>query len=104
MSIKKLLGKRLQEIRKSKKMTQEQVAELVNIETGSLSNIENGKYFPTAENLDKLLEVLNTNPNELFHCEYNKNTDAILSEMITAMKKDAKLVQLMYKFFLSVRY
>jgi transcriptional regulator with XRE-family HTH domain len=53
MDIKKLLGKRIQEIRKSKKLTQEQVAEIIEMEPASLSNIENGKYYPTAENLEK---------------------------------------------------
>lgn len=104
MSIKKLLGKRLQEIRKSKKLTQEQVAELVDIETVSLSNIENGKYFPSAENLDKLLKVLEINPSEIFYCEYNKSVKELILEMTNSMKNDEKLAKLMYKFYLSVKY
>ena len=51
MDIKKLLGKKIKEIRKNKNFTQEKMAELIGIETASLSNIENGKYYPTAENL-----------------------------------------------------
>ena len=58
LNIKKLIGKRIQEIRKQKKITQEYLAELIVIETPSISNIETGKYFPSAENLDKILEVL----------------------------------------------
>ena len=104
MSIKKLLGKRLQEIRKSKKLTQEQVAELIDIETVSLSNIENGKYFPSAENLDKLINVLEISPNELFNCEYNNNPENLISEMLKSMKKDENLTRLMYKFYLSIKY
>lgn len=104
MSIKKLLGKRLQEIRKSKKLTQEQVAELIDIETVSLSNIENGKYFPSAENLDKLLNVLKISPSEIFYCEYNKPSEELITEMTNAMKNDEKLAKLMYKFYLSVKY
>lgn len=56
MNIKKLLGSRLQEIRKIRKLTQEQVAEFAEIETSSISNIENGKYYPSAENLNKILK------------------------------------------------
>ena len=104
MSIKKLIGKRIQEIRRSKKMTQEKVAELINIETVSLSNIENGRYFPSAENLDKLLNVLNITPNELFQCESNKPTDIILNEMFEAIKDNPKLIKLMYKFYNSIKY
>ena len=104
MSIKKLLGKRLQEIRKSKKLTQEQVAELIDIETVSLSNIENGKYFPSAENLDKLLNVLKISPSEIFYCEYNKPSEELIEEMTIAMENDEKLAKQMYKFYLSVKY
>ena len=49
MDIKKLLGKRIQEIRKSKNLTQETLAKMVNMDTSSISHIENGKYYPTAE-------------------------------------------------------
>ena len=70
--IKKLLGKRIQEIRKSKKLTQEYVAELVGIEVVSLSNIENGKYYPTAENLKKIIKVLEVSAEKLFKFEHHK--------------------------------
>ncbi|MGN0014220.1 MAG: helix-turn-helix domain-containing protein [Candidatus Gastranaerophilaceae bacterium] len=58
---KKLLGKRLQEIRKSRKLTQEQVAEFAGLETSSISNIENGKYYPSAENIEKNNEYIKSN-------------------------------------------
>ena len=104
MNIKKLLGKRLQEIRKSKKLTQEHVAEAINVETSSISNIENGRYFPSAENLEKLLKVLNINPSEIFLCEsYGKKED-LISEMLNSMQNDEKLTKMMYKFYLSVKF
>ena len=65
MDIKVLLGKRIQEIRKSKKITQDYLAEKVGIETVSLSNIERGKFYPTAENLNKIITVLEIKPDEL---------------------------------------
>ena len=40
MNNKKLLGKRIKEIRKSKGYTQEQLSEMIEIETSSLSGIE----------------------------------------------------------------
>lgn len=99
MDIKKLLGKRIQNIRKSKKLTQEQIAEIIGIETASLSNIENGKYYPTAENLEKIINVLEVQPSELFMFEYLAPVKEILSEMNSHMEKDEKLARLMYKFF-----
>ena len=54
---KKLLGKRIQNIRKSKGLTQEKLAELINIEPPSLSYLETGKYAPSIDTLQKLSEV-----------------------------------------------
>ena len=53
MDNKKLLGKRIKEIRKQKNLTQEQLAELIQIETGSLSAIESGRHFPSLPTLEK---------------------------------------------------
>lgn len=104
MNIKKLLGKRIQEIRKSKKMTQEQLSELIGIEPASLSNIENGKYYPTAENLDKIFSVLNVKPGELFEFEHQASQDELLDEMFFAMKSNKELTVLMYKFYNAVKF
>ena len=87
MDIKKLLGKRLQEIRKKRKLTQEQVAEFVDIETVSLSNIENGRYFPTAENLDKILAILKVRPGEVFNFESFLPQEELIKEMLEEMQK-----------------
>ncbi len=104
MDIKKLLGKRLKEIRKRRKITQEQVAEFVGIETPSISNIENGKYFPTAENLDKILKILNVRPSDIFTFESLANKDELIKEMLTSMEKDEGLTKMMYKFYMAVKY
>lgn len=103
MQIKKLIGKKIQEIRKKKKITQDYLAELIGVETPSISNIETGKYFPSAENLDKILEVLKIKPNELFLCEYNEKTENLMEELTEAMSKNKKLTELMYKFYLSIK-
>lgn len=102
--IKQLLGKRIKEIRRTKKLTQEQLAEFIGIETSSISNIENGRYFPTAENLDKIIQVLQITPTELFVVEHNNDNDYLIEELINAMKNDTKLTKLMYKFYLAVKY
>jgi len=102
--IKQLLGKRIKEIRKSKKLTQEQLAEYVGIETSSISNIENGRYFPTAENLDKIMQILQIMPIELFIAEHNEEQNVLIEKLVSAMCKDKKLTKLMYKFYLTIKY
>ncbi len=86
------------------KLTQEQVAELVCMETQSKSNIENGKYFPIIENLDQIMNMLGVRPSEIFFFESLAPKDELIQEMYDAMKNDEKLARLMYKFYLSVKY
>ena len=102
MNIKILLGKRIQEIRKSKNITQEYMAELIGIETVSLSNIERGKYYPTAENLNRIISVLQIEPEELFSFKHLRNYKELLEEMNSRLKDDEKLTKLVYKFYKSV--
>ena len=102
MDIKILLGKRIQEIRKSKNYTQEKLAELIGIDTVSLSNIERGKYYPTAENLNKIISILEINPEELFLFSHLMSHEELLKNMNEKLKNDENLTRLMYKFFRSV--
>lgn len=97
MNIKKILGKRIQEIRKKKKLTQEKVAELIGIETTSLSNIENGKYYPTAENLDKIISVLEITPQKLFSFEHLQDNEEIKKEILNILETHPEKLQIIYK-------
>ena len=104
MNIKKLLGKRLQEIRKSKNLTQEKLAEMIDVETSSISNIEVGKYYPTAENLDKILKILDVKPCDIFMFESFLPKEELINEMVNAMKKNENLTKMMYKFFCAIKF
>ncbi len=104
MDIKKLLGKKIQKIRKTRGITQEKLAELVELDTSSISHIENGKYYPSAENLEKILKVLEITPSELFMMEANAPAKDLIEEMYSAMQNDENLTRLMYKFYRSVKY
>lgn len=66
MDNKKLLGKRIKELRKYKGLTQEQLSELIDIEPGSLSGIESGRFFPSLHILDKMSEILKVELVEFF--------------------------------------
>lgn len=103
MNIKKLLGKRIQEIRKSKKLTQEFIAENIGMDPASLSNIENGRYYPTAENLEKIIKILDVTPKEIFTFKHLCKKEELIKEMCEAMTKNENLAKLMYKFFSTVK-
>ena len=59
-----LVGKRIKKRRKRQKLTQEQVAECVNISGQHMSNIERAVSIPSTEVIMKLAAALDTTPDE----------------------------------------
>ena len=51
-------GQKIKQIRKSKNLTQEKLAELACINEKHISKIETGVYFPTYNTLNKILNAL----------------------------------------------
>ena len=74
--IKKDIGLKIRTFRRSKKLTQEEFSELVNIEQASLSNIENGKTYPTFSTICNLIENAKIEPNYLFDSIYEAKNEA----------------------------
>ena len=101
-NIKKLLGNRIREIRRSKNLTQEKLAELVGIGTPNISYIETGKFAPSMDTLEKIAEVLEVKPFELYMFEPLKPANELREELITAMD-DENLLKLLYKFYLTIK-
>lgn len=65
-----LFGKRIKEIRKNKKMTQEKLAEIVDLDCQTISRIETGYYFTSYENLEKLATALEVEIKDFFDFQY----------------------------------
>ena len=66
MEIKKLIGKRLKELRRSKLLSQEQLAEKADINAKYLSRMERGTENPTLDMLIKLSNALEVEMWEMF--------------------------------------
>lgn len=64
--LKKQFGQRIQTLRRSEKMTQEQLANDVGITIESISNIERGIHGPTFDNLEKIANALKMPVKSLF--------------------------------------
>lgn len=71
------LGKRIKELRKKKGLTQEQLAETIDMEQNSISVIESGRNFPTLGTLEKIAKVLNVELSDFFNYEYLEDIDTI---------------------------
>ena len=80
-TLKKKLGARIQEIRKSKDFTQEILAEKADMDKPNLSNIECGKRFMTAETLESLARALKVEEKDLFDFGHIKDRKELLTDI-----------------------
>ena len=103
MDIKVLVGQKIKKIRKSKKYTQEKLAELIGIEPQSLSYMETGKFSPSPDTLQKLGEILNVKPYEFYYFE-DITEDEMIGDIIKALKEDKKFLRLVYNIYKSIQY
>jgi len=65
MDIRKVLGRNIKEIRKSKGLSQEALAFEVELNRTYISGIERGLRNPTLSVLDRLSKVLSVHPRDL---------------------------------------
>lgn len=95
MNIKEKLGKNIQKYRKLNSITQEKLAEIIEVEINSISSIERGKFFPSAENLVKISEALNVSLSDLFNFNESQNCtqyhDEIMSNLDLIKNDKTKL-------------
>ena len=66
------LGKRIGDLRRAKKLTQEQLAEAVGCSVEFISLVERGVNAPSVAGLEKFSEVLSVEVKELFSFEEKK--------------------------------
>ena len=97
MDKKQLLGKRLRELRKRKGIKQEKLAELIGVEPASISNIENGKNYPSMTNLESILRVIECSFLEVFDFEHKKENGTLIEEINEVMKKNPEKIEDFYK-------
>ena len=77
--LRKKLGRRIQELRKQKGLSQEKFSELVGISPSAMSSVETGKSFMSFANLEKTMEVLGVKPHSLFTFD---NNDILYTDLI----------------------
>ena len=103
MDIKKNFGKKIKEKRLERELTQEQLSELIGISPKSLSQIELGNNFVSAEKLELICKALYISPNILFDFDnIEKNKSEQLKYVIKKICKNKKLLEMVYKFILII--
>ena len=98
MNKKKALGLRIRELRKSKNYTQEQLAELINVEPNTISNMECGRNYPNFATLEKTLDVLGSNFLEVFNFEHFDDSNVLKKKLIDFIDNaNEKEIAFLYK-------
>lgn len=98
--IKEKLGKRIFELRKRLNISQEELAEKLDISQKSLSKIETGRNFLTSDTLERLTIALNVEITELFDFDHTDKKENLLDEIykyIDNIKNNEKDLITLYK-------
>jgi len=99
MSLKTSLGRRIQYLRKSRNITQEKLAEQINMDITSLSKIETGRNYPHPDTLEKIAKALDIEICHLFSNELNFSKEDYLSAIyknISYIKENRDKLKLLY--------
>lgn len=99
----KLFGKRIKELREKNNLTQEKLAEILELDYQTISRIETGYYFTSYDNLEKFATAFNVEIRDLFSTKHLEDKIDIEKEIISLIKKASiKEKKLIYKIVYSV--
>lgn len=102
-NLKEQFGARIKEIREERGISQENLAEIVGMESRHISRIETGKSFTTIENIQKIAQALNINMDMLFSFKHKNSREFIEKDILNYLNKaDDKQLELVYKLILNV--
>lgn len=94
---KQAIGKSIRKIRKKTKLTQEAFAEKIGIEPSSLSNIENGKSYPSVSTIIQIQKNFNVTSEDIFNIDYEIEINKIsenLHEKINSLALEKQIALL----------
>ena len=99
MDIKIEFGKKIRRMRQNRGLTQDELAEAIDISQRALSAIERGENFVTSETINKLLPALNTTLEELFATSHLREPEELLDEInknISKIVSDSQKLEILY--------
>ena len=103
LDINKKFGLRIQELRKSKGITQAKLAELINVEGVTMSRIENGSRFPKKENIQSIANALNVKIKDLFDFEHQETKETLINNIQNIIQNatldDLKYISRLLEFY-----
>ena len=100
-----LVGEKIKEIRRSKKISQERLAEMISMNHRTINRIENCHTMPTLETLDKIATALEVNLSDFFQTQTLKSRKEIIKDILNILNRlsDKELrtfYKAVYNFFI----
>ena len=102
------IGRFIAELRKEKNMTQQELADKLNITDRAISHWENGRSMPDAGVILELCKILNINVNELLSAKkikedkYNERAEECLLEMRREIETQNKRILTLNKIIINL--
>lgn len=87
MDTKTKIAKQVQSLRKRKGLSQETLAELIGIDSKSLSRLERGAHYPSIETLEKMSIALNVELKDFFDFDGRPSVEEMRSKVIHAAQE-----------------
>ncbi len=102
--LKKNIGAKIKHFRRQKGLSQDKLAEIVNIEMKSLSRIESGHNYPQCENLVAIAHALGIAPWQLYFCDEKKDLKQMGDEIKRIMCSNEATIPALYQFLKLQKY
>ncbi len=99
MGVKQEFGKKIKRMRLNRGLTQEELAEAVDLSQRAMSGIETGENFASAETIDKLVSALDTTLEELFatnHLKIEEDLRQEIDEKLDDLSRDNEKLVIVY--------
>lgn len=103
--INKKLGERIKYLRMQRGLSQEKLAEAIDIATTSLSYVETGRGFMTLVTLEKLARALNVELSEIFQFSSLQTTEEMYNYILSKLdiiKNDGEKIKITYNILKNV--
>lgn len=96
------IGKRIQNRRKQLMLTQEQLAEMMNVSIQMVSNLERGNKAIRIDNLINLSQILDISTDYILTGkETSEDMDALTSRIANLPAKDRKMIEMLVDYCLT---
>ncbi len=105
MGVKQEFGKKIKRMRLNRGLTQEELAEAVDLSQRAMSGIETGENFASAETIDKLVSALDTTLEELFstnHLKVQEDLRQEIDEKLNSINGDNEKLIIVYNVIQSL--